>query len=283
MNWLIVIIASVFITAFGSIFQRMFLVKSKCSALSFSLLFQLFMGISFFLINLFIIKQPFIVPTALIPNMILCVLLYSVGNIFIFKSLQITSASKFTIIFSSNALFSVIGFIFVLHQSVGLNLILGGILVLIGILLANKKGLKISFGKGEIFALLAGVAFGLVNVNNKVLLSGMGLYPMVAIAFFLEFVFSGIFFYKDVIKIPQLFKKDNVVVLLTFLILAVFQAITFFYALQTAPQSSAVVLINLASVLLTVILGIVILKEREGIFWKIIGAVVAIGGLVLLS
>ena len=80
-------------------------------------------------------------------NFVLMIVLYSAENIFLFKALKKLEASKFTIIFSSRALFTVLVSSILLGEFLNIGQWVGAILILLGIYLVIGKINRFNFSK----------------------------------------------------------------------------------------------------------------------------------------
>jgi len=209
--------------------------------------------------------------------------LYGLGNIFIFKSLKQTEASKFVVIFASRALFSTIGFVLILGQSYGLKELVGTILIILSVIIVNYRKGTLSVSKSDIPALLAGLCFGLANINDKIILESIPLYPFVFIAFLFPSLLMLAIKPQIILKLNTVFNKSLIKTMLITSLFYGIGAITFFSALQIAEFPSKVVTINLVGVILTVFMGILLLKEKDNALLKIVGAVISVVGIYLVS
>lgn len=283
MTWQLLIIISVVFNSISVLLQRVLLKEETSDPLAFSIIFQLLTGVLIGLFGYSIGQMRFPNITGLITNLILMTFFYAVGNLFVFKALKHTEASKFIIIFSSRALFSVIASSIILKEFLTAKHWLGAVLILSGVLLINFTKKSISFGKKEIFALFAAISFGLANTNDRFLLGSFNVYPYVFLAFIVPALF--LFFVRpQAISQMKVFKSRKVFGKM--ILLCVFyaiSAITFFSALQMASNSSRVVVANLVVVVITVILSIIFLKERDAIGRKILGSISSFIGLLLVS
>jgi drug/metabolite transporter (DMT)-like permease len=210
-------------------------------------------------------------------------LLYGFGNVLIFESLKRIEASRFTIIFSSRALFTILASSLLLKEGLLAKQFVGTFLILAGIALANVKAARFSFSKKEAMALFAAMIFGFVNTNDRFLLKSFKVYPYVFLAFIVPALFI-IALNPYTIKNMKFFVEKKV--LLKMLLLCVIYAvssITFFASLQIAQSSSQVASINLTSVIVIVLLAIIFLKERDFLIPKLLGAASSFVGLLLVS
>lgn len=283
MSWLILILISVVLSSFVSILQRIMLKDKDSDPFIYSVVFQLIVacliGVFAFLTG----KLVFSNMSSIVVNLLLMTVLYGLGNIFIFKSLKQTEASKFVVIFASRALFSTIGFVLILGQSYGIKELVGTLLIILSVIIVNYRKGTLSISKSDIPALLAGLCFGLANINDKILLQSIPLYPFVFIAFLFPSLLMLAIRPQLILKLRIVFNKSQIKTMLVTSLFYGICAITFFSALQIAEFPSKVVTINLVGVILTVIMGILLLKEKNNALLKIVGAVISVIGIYLVS
>ncbi len=284
MNWQILIIVSVIFASLSTILQRILLKNDKSDPVAYSIFFQLLVGMFIGSVGFFTGQMN--MPRNLlfiVPNLILMTLLYGVGNVFLFKALKQINASIFTVVFSSRALFTVIASTIFLSETLLIKQFFGVFLILAGIVLVSSKATKFNFGKGEIFAILAALCFGFANTNDRFLLKTLDVYPYV----FLVFIVPALFILGinlNVISKIKVFTEKIILSKMIFLcVFYALSAITFFYALRIGNNSSQIATINLTSVILTVLLSVLILREREDFLKKIIAALLSFVGLILVS
>src|SRR3989344_2778709 len=283
MSWLLLILISVVLSSFVSILQRIMLKDKDSDPFIFSVVFQLIVA---GLIGAFALstgKLVFSNMSNILVNLIFMTVLYGLGNIFIFKSLKQTEASKFVVIFASRALFSTIGFVLILGQSYGLKELVGTIIIILSVIIVNYRKGTLSVSKSDIPALLAGLCFGLANINDKIILESIPLYPFVFIAFLFPSLLMLAIKPQIILKLNTVFNKSLIKTMLITSLFYGIGAITFFSALQIAEFPSKVVTINLVGVILTVFMGILLLKEKDNALLKIVGAVISVVGIYLVS
>jgi len=283
MTWQILILTSVFLYSVVILLQRVLLKDNKSDPKAYSIFFQLLTGLFIGVFGLSFTNMSFPNIRPLIFNLILMTLFYGFGNIFIFQALKSIEASRFTIIFASRALFTILASFLFLQEQLSFRQMWGAFFILLGIVLVNIKSAKLQFSKKELIAVLAAAAFGFANTNDRFLLKSFAVYPYVFLAFIVP-AFLVMFLYPYTIKKMQVFLEEKL--LLKMLLLCVISAvssITFFLAFQKADNASQVVSANLTSVIITVLLAAIFLKERDYLPQKLIGAVVSFIGLLLVS
>jgi len=283
MSWQLFISVSVILYSISVLIQRLILKEDQSNPVSFSIFFQFLTGVVIGIAGF--IFSDMSLPSNLSPlllNMALMIVLYGFANIFIFKSLKVTEASVFTILFATRGFFTVLASSLLLKEFLtGLQLV-GALLIFISIILVNYKSKRFSFGKGELLALLGGVIFGLANTNDRYLLNHFNVYPYVSIGFIAPSLLMATIYPKELRGIKELIKKGTLGKMFLLSTLYAASAVTFFYSLQITSSSSQVASINLTNIVLTVLLSIIFLKERSNIPKKAVGAILTFIGLLLL-
>lgn len=282
MNWLFLSIVNIFIYSTGSLLNRIYFIKNKVNPISFSVIYTLLLALIFLFINILFPPVSQIPYSKVWINLVIMAVLYGFGNLFCFKALQMLEVSRFTLITALRVAISTIGFIVVLKQPFSMNYIYGIVLILVGVVLANRKGLKVGIGKGEVYALLCALFFGMEAVNDKYLLANMALNQYVFLSNLLPAAFIGLIMFKEVKDIKGLFTRKSIPYFVGIVIIFCFASLTYFGALQLSPSSSLVAILSLITIPLTVFLGVIFLKEREDWILKFLGAAISFAGLFLL-
>jgi uncharacterized membrane protein len=173
--------------------------------------------------------------------------------------------------------------IFLLQEAVSSFQIIGVIFLLIGIWLVRRA--KVSNAKGIIPALLTGVFIAAYTVIDKIGLQyttpiffGELKYFFTAVCLLAFVPIRGLFMNKSDAKVIKTSWKK--IVLIGVCLIVTYQLVLF--ALSIAPVSIISPLRESASVLVTA-WGIWKLKEREGLWYKIIGVLVIFSGIILLT
>lgn len=283
MAWQILIILSVICYSVSVLLQRI-LVKEKSSDpvayASFSqLLTGLMIGIFGYLFTT--MRYPDFKPLVL--NFLLMIFLYALGNVFVFKALKNTEASKFSVIFSSRAIFAVLTFSLLMKETLTIPQWIGTFLILSAAVIVSLETKKIKFSFKEIYALLAAMFYGFTVINDKFLLRHFDVFPYSFLGFVLP-ALSILVFRSSSIKYMKVFLvKETFVRMVTLSLFYAASAILFFYALQVAENSSQVISLNSIGVVVTVVFAIIFLKERKRIIWKIVGSFLGFLGLLLVK
>lgn len=284
MSWQLLIGISVLLYSVSVLLQRILLKEDKSEPISFSIFFQVGVAIVIGVLVL-IIHGGIPIPdfTQISWSVLAMTVLYALANIFIFKSLKITEASRFTVIFSSKTLFAVLGASLFFREGLTAMQWFGAILIMLGVAIVSIKDISKKLNKGDLLALLAAVLFGLANTNDRFLVKFFDPYSYVVIGFLLPGLAIALFYPKKLVNLKIYFKKRFIYKMAILCLLYGLSAVAFFAALQTTPNSSQLFSINSFGAILTVILSIIILKERDRIAKKILGAVISVAGLLLVN
>jgi drug/metabolite transporter (DMT)-like permease len=282
MNWQILLAISVVTYSISVLLQRILLKNDKSDPIAYSIVFQLLTGI---LIGIYAIFKGFTLPNLipLIPNLVLMTILYGAGNVFIFSALKIIDASEFTIVFTSRALWTIIGAMIFLKENFSAQQALGTILIISSVVLVSWKKQKFSFSKGFIFSVLAALSFGLAFTNDAFIVNNFDVPSYLTIAFIVPSLAVWTIYPKSTAKMKPLFEKKT---LLKLGLLAVFyavSAITIFLAYQIGKNASQIAPLNQTTTILTVILSVIFLKERANLITKLIGAIISFIGIILIK
>ncbi len=289
MNWLIFITLSVVTGSLGAILQRV-LMKNKISgSYSYSALSQIISAIVCLIIALFIGSQNFpTIEQTFSNNLYIFILfssvLYALHAAFGFKSLQTVEVSRFTVIYSFRSVVTIFAATMFLDEKLTFVQMTGALLILSAIIFLNTKSLKgiFNFSRGEIYALLASITFGIATVSDKYLLDWFDYVPYL----FIDFIVPGIILFlvrpKTVQESVGLLKDKLGPKILLFSTLYAIAAITFFAALTQADNASLVSGVGQVGSIVTVLLGIVLLRERKDLSKKLIAASLSFVGLILL-
>lgn len=282
MTWQILLFISVVSYSFCVLLQRVLLKNDKSNPIAYSIIFQLFTGIC---IGIYALFTRFSLPSnlfSLFPNLILTIILYCIGNIFLFKALKLNEASTFTILFSTRVFWIVLGSIIFLKEAFTLQHIFGTTLVIISIILVMGKKKLFTFSKGLIFALVASALYGLAFVNDAIILNVWSIpsypfYAFVAPAFVL-----WMFNIKTTKDMDFIFNKGIFFKMVLLAFLYAVSALSTYLAYQIGKNVSQIGPINQTSSIITVFLGIFLLKETDNLFKKILGVIISFIGVLFL-
>lgn len=282
MFWQIYLIISIALLSLNGLFHRSLMKGDKSDSRAQAVVFLGIGGIFAIFIALIQGKLQFVFPVFLIWNFILLVVLSTPAYLLAYRSYQLIGASEVVLFLVTGRLWNVVGATLFLHESITAIKILGAVIILIGIgiVLYDKK--KFTFNKGVIFALLAAFLFGMSDINGFYILQKINAASFLVYAELLPVIALLFLQPKIVKKLTYYFQKDNAIKVALLALFDVFGMLALFLAYQTGGKASVIGPLSATRVLITVVLAMLIFKERNNITNKIIGAVVTLIGVILL-
>ena len=284
MSWEILLAISVVLSAIPVLLQRVLLKSDHVEPISFSILFQLGVAAVVTILTLTLrgnISFPPLAPLGW--SLLIMTITYALANIFIFNSLKVTEASRFTVIFASKTFFAVIALTLFFKEGLSLQQWLGAIFIVVGVAVVYLQKTQSQLNRGDLFALCAALMFGMANTNDRYLVEFFDPYAYVIIGFLLPGLAIALAYPRKIAYIRTYFTTTFMSKVLLLCLLYGLAAITFFAALQLAPNSSQVFTFNTFGAILTVILSIIFLKERDYLAKKLLGATISLIGLILVN
>lgn len=253
----------------------------KTDSYAYTIVFQSLLGIlsipialvhGFYLPNLNILSLFFV----------LAAIFWGAATLFIFKAMQRLEASEVTILTTTGVIVTILISVIFLHETFGYQKVIGTVITFIAVfMVANlHKGFK--FNKGIVFALLATTCAGIaivldgINVKHYDVISYSIIIDILIVLMFLTLRPNALNKWRQYVK-PNFLKK-----MLPLGIFSAMQGFAYLFALQTPGVTAQVGAIRQSSVILTVILAMIFLKERDNIFKKAVAAILVTVGVMLL-
>jgi drug/metabolite transporter (DMT)-like permease len=279
MLWLILAIVSAITGGFIGLINR-FVVKDH-DYISYSFVWQILNALLF--LPLFIAN--FALPSELIgwELMLLGVFFWTVMGFTGFKSVQLVEASLREPVAEAKVLFVLILSSVLISEALTINKIFGTILIFVGLMIiAYRKGMFIRFSEfGIQLTLLTSFLFAIVSIVDKTALKYWNVPSYAFFAFFIPGMIMGGFTISRKDKFMKLVRaKSNYLIIAAFLGLISYY--TMYWAYQLTDVSNVFPIIQISS-LVTVLGGIVILRERGDIMQKIIATAIMIVGALFVS
>ena len=282
MTWLFFILLSVGFASISSILQKILMKNEKSDTVSYAIMFQFIFGTFNLLFGLW---HGFVFPEISLNLFffLLAGLLWGFGTMFLFKAYQKLEASEVVILTSTRSLITVVAALIFLNESYTINNVIGTILILLSIVLVTKLKKGIKLNRGVMYSFAVVVFYGLAVVVDA---SNVKNYDAISYSVIMAYL-PGVVL---LCLYPQAIKKFSSIRNLTFskkmVSLCLFysvQSIAFYSALSNGGNASQIGPIIQAQVIITVILAIIFLKERDHLLRKFIGAVLVTIGVILLK
>lgn len=250
--------------------------------MAYSIVFQITVGIItaiYAFLNGF--RIPDLVP--IFPNLVLMTFLYGAGNVFVFNALKLTEASQFTILFASRSLWTIFAAILFLGESFSLKQVIGTILIISSIVIVSWRKQQFKLSKGELYAILAALAFGLAFANDAFIIRNFDVSSYLVLAFIIPALGVWAVYPKSISKMKPLFEKKTLPKLIVLAVFYTISAIVIFLAYQVGRNAAQIAPLNQTTIIITVIFAVIFLNEKTDILRKLVGAAVSLIGVILLK
>lgn len=284
MSWQILISLSVILYSFSVLLQKVLLKDDKSDPISFSIFFQI--GVSVVIaILVLMIKGGIAIPdlSYIWVSVLLMGILYGLANVSVFKSLKLTDASQFGVLFQSKNLFAIVGTSLIFNEMLTAKQWIGALLIIVGVVIVSLNKTKFKLDKGSVLALLAGLLFGAANINDRFLVSYFDPYSYVVVGFLFPAILIAVIYPKKLSGIKMFINKKYLLKMILLCLTYGLSATAFFAALSTTDNASQLFSINSFSVITVVLFSIIFLKEKDFMPRKILGAILSLIGLLLVS
>lgn len=283
MPWQIYLVVSIVLISFNGLFHRSLLKDDDSSPQAQTIVFLGLGGIIAVIIALAQGKLNLFFSPNLILNFLLLILLLTPAYLLRYRAFQLIGASEVVLFSVTGRLWNVIGASLFLHETVTPKIILGALLILIGVMVTRFEKRKFVINKGIIFVLIASFLFGIGDINGFFILKTYDSTNFLIYSEFLPVIALLLLQPKAIKKLRYYFHKDKAIKISLLSACDALGMLALYLAYQNGGSASIIGPLRATSTILTTVLAITILKERNNIQNKLIGSVVAVLGVVLLT
>lgn len=281
MSWQILLVISIVFLSLNGLFHKS-LLKSDNDPRAQVIVFLGLGGIISIFIALLRGKLQLEFPPSLIFNFLILAIFATTAYILKYRGFQLISASEVVIFATTAKFWNVLGASIFLHEVITIRKIIGTIIILIGIAITMYIDKKFKMNKGIFFVLLAAFLMGLSDISGFYILKTMDASSYQVYFYLLPVITLLLVSPSAIKKISYYFKPDRA---LKVTVLAMFDTLgmlALFLAYQAGGKVSVIGPLSATKVILTVVLAIIILKERANLKQTLIGAAVTVFGVTML-
>lgn len=276
-SYFILILASIAIGLTYIVNKKLAHGKFNASTFTFLISYvNAFISIPLVFVNFYVTKNP-----SLWLLIFISALTFGLSSYFSFKAYKISDASTVSLIHKLNVvLAAVIGILFLNEKYSQLSYV-GLLLIVLSNLFILYNGKRLSIDKGIFYAFLMALISALAAVFDKVILKDFSSFTYV----FVNSLLTGIMFSfrKGIFSEGILLLKQNTKLVITTSVLNVGSWAAFLFVLQNTTVSKTFPIYKSLSIIVPVILGILILKETNKLWQKVVGAAIGVAGIILLA
>jgi len=282
MSWQILLILSIIFLSFNGLFHKSLLKDDKSDPRAQAIVFLGIGGILSIVIAL--VRGKFLIEfsPSLVFNFLTLAIFATIAYVLKYRGFQLINASEVVIFSTTSKFWNVVGASIFLHEIITIQKIIGTLIILIGIAVTMYVDKKIKINKGIFFTLAAALLFGLTDINGYYILQTMDA-SNYQIYFYLLPVFALLLIQPSSIKkLSYYLKYDRALKVTALAIFDTLGMLALFFAYQVGGKASVIGPLSATKVIVTVVLAIIFLKERDNITKKLVGSMIAVIGVVLL-
>ena len=281
MSWQLLTLISVLSLSTSVLLQRVLIHKDKTDPFAYAIIFQAAVGL---ILTLCALISGFSLPniqTVIIPA-IISIILFGVGHIVYAKTLQKVEASSFSVLFATQAVWTMLLGIALLNESLSGVQIIGVVLIFASVAVLTKNIATVFKQKGVLLGLLTGLLFGVAIYAWSYVGRFTDPISWAAISFVGTSLVAFLIRPSAIKKMKPLMRPA---VLLRLLGLAVFYAVGSLTMLLAYKYGSFATVSPLrqTSIVVTVLLALTFLPaERNRVRRKLLAATICMAGVVLI-
>jgi drug/metabolite transporter (DMT)-like permease len=282
MSWQILLAISIISLSFNGLFHKSLLRDDKSDPRAQAIVFLGIGGVLSIIIALFRGGLHLEFSSSLIFNLLVLAVVGTIAYILKYRGYQLINASEVVIFSTTSKFWVALGASIFLHEAVTVQKIIGTIIILIGIAVTSYSDKKFKINKGIFIVLLSSVLMGLTEINGYYILQSMDASGY-QVYFYLIPVFALLLVQPTLIKkISYYFKPIRALKVTALAVFDTVGMLTLFFAYQAGGKASVISPLSAIKVIVTVVLAIIILKERDSIKKVLAGAVISVIGVALL-
>ena len=287
MNWIILTVLAIVSRATYSLGTRLLSRNVTVSPITLSFLLTFTTGLLVLLFNPLVGGLDFSGVKSNLFTLLLIVITSVVGNIVYFAGQKKLDAGVTQIIFSSILIWGGILSVLFLNSTFSIQQVVGMIILLTAIIMIQYKKGKISLNKSVVYIILSAMLFALFQVGSAQVSSTISAAAYLLITSFgTAFIIFVIYFNtikKDYAPLRTHLKSTVHNLFFASGTSSLYMVFSFL-AYKNAPDRGVVVVLLTSQVILSVLFGIVFLKEWKNIEMKVIAGVLAfIAGILIKS
>lgn len=283
MSWEVFALISVVTTSIAALFERALMRDESSDPISFAIIFQFILGFVTWGLALALGKFVWPYDLSMWLRYVISTVLWAGATVASLKAMKYLQVGEATIIGTSSTIVSVTLGILLFSEKLSVTSILGILLIFLAIWIVSSEKLSFKSKTGIVFALISAVCGGVAVINDIMILKTYEAFSYTTIMSLLPGVLLLGIFPKQVFTQKHIFTLG---VMKKMILLAIFysaQAITYYVAIEHQAPISKLSPITRSSIILTVILAAIVLKERSFMKKKIIAAVIVAVGAILVG
>ena len=282
MTWLGFALLGVVIVSIMTIFQKILMSHTDSNPAACGILYHLLLGVLHLLCACVMgVSMDF--SYGGVGFVFLAALLWSLTTVYFFKAMQLIQPAEVIIISTFQVLVAILASVLFLGEVFDIYMIFGALIIILAgsIVLRFKDGFYLS--RGALYTLMLSLFAGLAVVVDSINVQNYNVIVYGTMINFLSALMLWGFYPRAMLKWRKYLKINFINKLLAVVVFSMIQGLLFLQALSFGGVTGQIATIRQASIVLTVILSVVFLKDRERLMQKSIAGVLVTWGVMLLS
>lgn len=281
MTWFLFALISICAMAVANIYQKLAMKEEESDPLAAAIFFQFVLaGIMGIFAWFYGFQAP---PFSQFPfNFAISAVFYAAGTLLIFKAIKEIEASELAILTAFSAIVTIAGAIIFLGETFSLRQGLGMALIIAAIILVQKKT-GLSGRRGMWLALAGESCYAVAVVSDTHILKVYDAVSYTPVMSLLPGIILLALNPQVAGKFKQYAKISYIKNLALFSFFYGIQAVCYYAALNMGANASQMAPLFRAEIILTVILAVIFLKEKDNLWIKFLSAAIAAVGIVLIK
>lgn len=282
MSWVIYLLISIILISFNGLFHRSILKDDSSSPQAQMIAFLGLDGFIAVLLALFQGKLNLNFPLFLFWNFIILIILLTPAYLCKYRAYQLIGASEVVVFSVTGRLWNIIGAVFFLGEKITIQIIFGAILILAGVMISRYEKGEFTFNKGLLLVLFSAFLFGMGDINGYYILKNYDSTNYLIYSSYLPVIALLLLQPDSYKKLKYYYHKVRFAKILLLSLFDSFGMLFLFLAYQNGGKASIISPLRATSIILTTVLAIIILKEKDNVKNKLVGVFVAVIGVILL-
>lgn len=282
MSWQLLVGASVLLYSANSLLHRVIMKEKGSDPYAQTIVFYGIVGTLALVFALLRGGFHYQIPSDQIPSFVLITIFAATTSVLAFKALRLIEASETVILLSSSRLWVVLGAFLFLQEQFSIRKVIGTVIILLGIAIAEWKNHRFVLNTGAWFALAAGFGFAATELTSFFVLRDFDAKSFTVYTNLLPVGVLLLVHGKSMKKLAFYARPKNALNITVVSIGDFIATLLLFYAYQAGRNAAQISPIMATQTILSVFLAILFLKERDYMTNKIVGATVVVAGILLV-
>lgn len=282
MSWQLLTLIAVLVFSSSTVLHRILMKDRASDPYTQTIVMYGLAGIGSLMLSLYLGRFHYQVTTNQFLLFIPLACFISGGSVLLFKGLQTLGASESSILKSVQNLWVVIGAFILLGEPFSMMKVAGTIVIMLGICIALWKRNQLTFGRGSLLVIISTLLYSSSDLLSLYFVRDFDPLSLLVYISFLPVIVLLILKPKTVKKIPFYFKPRRALVIVVLSLIDIVGTLSVYMAYQVGRNAAQIGPLMGTITIVSVLIAIIFLKERDNMRNKLIGALIVVVGVWML-